>query len=168
MLLIARLGWSCLLFVPVWIRIVVQSSAECQRWWYTTDVERTLCHSFDSLERPRMPKIYFQVASQDTWGRHRTEGYTYIDVPNFPGETIKFDFCVRMDFRRILWRASRLLATPWWFHLRWTASILYRWFCRTGWFGVCGHTWAVSKWTGEMRDRSMFVCIDVLLGQRSV
>ncbi|CAF1251705.1 unnamed protein product [Rotaria sordida] len=36
-------------------------------------------------ELPRMPKIYFQVSSQDSWGRHRTEGYTYIDVPSFPG-----------------------------------------------------------------------------------
>ncbi|CAF3353940.1 unnamed protein product [Rotaria sp. Silwood1] len=36
-------------------------------------------------ELPRMPKIYFQVASQDGWGRHRTEGYTYLDIPSFPG-----------------------------------------------------------------------------------
>ncbi|CAF0833336.1 unnamed protein product [Adineta ricciae] len=34
---------------------------------------------------PRMPKIYFQVASLDSWGRHRTEGYTYTDIPNIPG-----------------------------------------------------------------------------------
>ena len=32
-----------------------------------------------------MPKIFFQVASQDSWSRHRTEGYTYIDVPSLPG-----------------------------------------------------------------------------------
>ncbi|UJR26255.1 hypothetical protein I4U23_007595 [Adineta vaga] len=36
-------------------------------------------------ELPRMPKIYFQVASQDSWSRHRTEGYTYIDIPSLPG-----------------------------------------------------------------------------------
>lgn len=36
-----------------------------------------------------MPKIYFQVASQDGWGRHRTEGYTYIDIPSQPGESIR-------------------------------------------------------------------------------
>ncbi|CAF2742224.1 unnamed protein product [Rotaria sp. Silwood2] len=43
--------------------------------------------SIDSAdhELPQMPKIYFQVASQDGWGRHRTEGYTYIDIPSFPG-----------------------------------------------------------------------------------
>ncbi|UJR22762.1 hypothetical protein I4U23_025794 [Adineta vaga] len=34
---------------------------------------------------PRMPKIYFQIASLDSWGRHRTEGYTFIDIPNLPG-----------------------------------------------------------------------------------
>ena len=27
------------------------------------------------------PKVYFHVASQDTWGRYRTEGYTYLDIP---------------------------------------------------------------------------------------
>lgn len=32
-----------------------------------------------------MPKIYFQVASLDEWNRHRTEGYTYIDIPYSPG-----------------------------------------------------------------------------------
>ncbi len=32
-----------------------------------------------------MPKIYFQVASQDAWGRHRTEGYAYLDIPSLPG-----------------------------------------------------------------------------------
>ncbi|CAF0909047.1 unnamed protein product [Adineta steineri] len=36
-------------------------------------------------ELPRMPKIYFQVASQDVWNRHRVEGYTYIDIPSLPG-----------------------------------------------------------------------------------
>ncbi|CAF3305940.1 unnamed protein product [Rotaria socialis] len=43
--------------------------------------------SKDSADRelPPMPKIYFQVASQDGWGRHRAEGYTYIDIPSFPG-----------------------------------------------------------------------------------
>jgi hypothetical protein len=81
--------------------------------WYRMDAETSLRDLFDSLEHPRMPKIYFHVASQDTWGRHRTEGYTYIDVPNFPGETIEFSFRVRMDSRRMLRRASRLLATSW-------------------------------------------------------
>jgi Meckel syndrome type 1 protein len=36
-------------------------------------------------ELPRMPKIYFQVASQDIWGRYRTEGYAYLDIPSVPG-----------------------------------------------------------------------------------
>ncbi|CAF1315330.1 unnamed protein product [Rotaria magnacalcarata] len=36
-------------------------------------------------ELPRMPKIYFQIASLDSWNRHRTEGYTYIDIPSIPG-----------------------------------------------------------------------------------
>jgi hypothetical protein len=39
-----------------------------------------------------MPKIYFQVASLDKWGRHRTEGYTYIDIPSFPGLELFFVF----------------------------------------------------------------------------
>ncbi|CAF3225602.1 unnamed protein product [Rotaria sp. Silwood2] len=33
-------------------------------------------------ELPRMPKIYFQIFSLDSWGRHRIEDYTYIDIPN--------------------------------------------------------------------------------------
>lgn len=41
--------------------------------------------SFELVELPRMPKIYFQVASQDGWGRHRTEGYSYLDIPSQPG-----------------------------------------------------------------------------------
>ena len=44
-----------------------------------------LFQSFLLIELPRMPKIYFQVASQDAWGRHRTEGYTFIDIPSLPG-----------------------------------------------------------------------------------
>lgn len=39
-----------------------------------------------------MPKIYFQIASQDAWGRHRTEGYTYLDIPSLPGSILKFLF----------------------------------------------------------------------------
>ena len=48
-------------------------------------VASLMFHRF--LELPRMPKIYFQVASQDGWGRHRTEGYTYLDIPSQPGES---------------------------------------------------------------------------------
>ncbi|CAF1246849.1 unnamed protein product [Adineta steineri] len=36
-------------------------------------------------ELPRMPKIYFQISSHDSWGRHRIEGYTYFEIPNLPG-----------------------------------------------------------------------------------
>ncbi|CAF0929463.1 unnamed protein product [Rotaria sordida] len=36
-------------------------------------------------ELPRMPKIFFQISSLDSWGRHRIEGYTYIDIPSSPG-----------------------------------------------------------------------------------
>ncbi|CAF2688022.1 unnamed protein product [Rotaria sp. Silwood2] len=36
-------------------------------------------------ELPRMPKIYFQIFSLDSWGRHRIEDYTYIDIPSSPG-----------------------------------------------------------------------------------
>ncbi|CAF0729111.1 unnamed protein product [Didymodactylos carnosus] len=46
-------------------------------------------------ELPRMPKIYFQVASQDSWGRHRTEGYTYLDIQNTPGSYNETLLCWR-------------------------------------------------------------------------
>ncbi len=32
-----------------------------------------------------MPKIYFEVASYDSWSRYRTEGYTWTQVPTQPG-----------------------------------------------------------------------------------
>ena len=56
---------------------------------------------FPCIELPRMPKIYFQVASQDTWGRHRTEGYAYIDIPSLPGRKLnlfheQIIFCVNL------------------------------------------------------------------------
>lgn len=38
-----------------------------------------------------MPKIYFHVATLDGWGRHRTEGYSYIDIPSLPGENLEID-----------------------------------------------------------------------------
>lgn len=50
-------------------------------WKYRTELYLVVV-----AELPRMPKIYFQIASQDIWGRHRTEGYTYMDIPSFPGE----------------------------------------------------------------------------------
>ena len=40
------------------------------------------------IELPRMPKIYFQVSSQDIWGRHRAEGYAYVDIPSIPGSKL--------------------------------------------------------------------------------
>ena len=43
------------------------------------------------LEFLAMPKMYFHVASQDTWGRYRTEGYTYLDIPTFPGRILVMD-----------------------------------------------------------------------------
>ncbi|CAF4649093.1 unnamed protein product, partial [Rotaria sp. Silwood2] len=42
-------------------------------------------------ELPRMPKIYFQIFSLDSWGRHRIEDYTYIDIPSSPGSQLITD-----------------------------------------------------------------------------
>jgi Meckel syndrome type 1 protein len=32
-----------------------------------------------------MPKIYFEVASYDSWSRYRVEGYSWLQVPTRPG-----------------------------------------------------------------------------------
>lgn len=32
-----------------------------------------------------MPKIFFEVASYDSWNRYRTEGYTWTILPIKPG-----------------------------------------------------------------------------------
>ena len=34
---------------------------------------------------PQWPQIYFEVASLDSWQRHRVEGYGYLSVPTTPG-----------------------------------------------------------------------------------
>ena len=49
-----------------------------------------------------MPKIYFQVASQDGWGRHRTEGYAYLDIPSEPGKNSLLSlFCFFFKFNEL-------------------------------------------------------------------
>lgn len=47
-----------------------------------------------------MPKLYFQVASQDGWGRHRTEGYAYLNVPSEPGKNSFLFFNSTNFFRK--------------------------------------------------------------------
>ena len=94
--------------------------------------ESLIFHRF--LELPRMPKIYFQVASQDGWGRHRTEGYTYLDIPSQPGERSE-RLIIRREQAfspRILQRALVLLATTRRLDLQRTPAILHRWIAWTG------------------------------------
>jgi hypothetical protein len=33
-----------------------------------------------------MPKIYFEVASYDSWSRYRTEGYSWLQLRAQPGK----------------------------------------------------------------------------------
>ena len=34
-----------------------------------------------------MPKIYFEVASYDSWSRYRTEGYSWLQLRPQPGKS---------------------------------------------------------------------------------
>lgn len=35
---------------------------------------------------PKWPRILLEVASLDSWDRHRVEGYAYLDLPSIPGK----------------------------------------------------------------------------------
>ncbi|PAA93628.1 hypothetical protein BOX15_Mlig011790g1 [Macrostomum lignano] len=59
--------------------------------------ERLVPAGEDDYTFPRWPIMYFEVMSQDSWTRHRTEGYTYLTLPATPGPH---------DFRLQCWRPT--------------------------------------------------------------
>ena len=51
--------------------------------------------SFHSDELPHWPQVYIEVLSLDSWQRYRTEGYTYITIPNTTGTSTHTLHCWR-------------------------------------------------------------------------
>lgn len=46
-------------------------------------------------ELPKMPKIYFEVASYDSWSRYRVEGYSWLQISTKPGKNYEKLSCWR-------------------------------------------------------------------------
>ena len=76
---------SCLVLGQYWFAVFQHwATAQCLFVFYVgMPVNCIFLYFVDTL--PKMPMLYFEVLSLDSWERYRTEGYAYMTLPTGPG-----------------------------------------------------------------------------------